>query len=188
MAGGAHWLVPVDGEGLCGDGVLALVAAEAIAMPFHIHGHHRRIRDGLLAFGAPGGEEVLVVLLAVGLAVLLVERLIGQRLLAGSAATEAFLVPTLAHGADGPLEDGLLAAGTGGGVPLHEALVAHRLSALDVEGGVHDLFFAVAAQEVLRMPRLPQRGDHSLGDGLFALVAHNVFGHLGYGIVICGER
>jgi len=127
VACGAHRLVPVDGEGLRGDGVLALVAAEAIAMPLHIHGHHRRIRDGLLAFGAPGGEEVLVVLLAVGLAVLLVERLIGQRLLAGSAATEAFLVPTLAHGADGPLEDGLLAAGTGGGVPLHEALYKDKI-------------------------------------------------------------
>lgn len=147
-------------------------------MPLDVHGNDGAVGDRLLALGAPGGEHILIVLLAVGLSIALVERLIGQGLLASSAAAEASFVPALAHGADGPLKDRLLASGTGVGVALHEALGAHRLPVLDVEGGVLDLLLAVAAEEVFRMPGLAKGGDHPLGDGLIALVAHNVLRHL----------
>lgn len=122
IAGRAHRLVPFDGEGLRGDGILAFVATEAVAMPLDVHGNDGAVGDRLLALGAPGGEHILIVLLAVGLAIPLVERLIGQGLLAGTAAAEASFVPALTHGTDGPLKDRLLASGTGVGVALHEAL------------------------------------------------------------------
>lgn len=148
-------------------------------MPLHVHGNDGTVGDGLVALGAPGGEELLVVLTAVDLAVALIEREAGQRLLAGAFAAEAILVPGHAPGGDGSLEDWLLAAGAGVSVALLVALGAHRLAVLDVKGGIVDLLLAVAAQEVLRMPGLAQRGDHALGDGPLALVAHDFFRHLG---------
>jgi len=111
--------------------------------------------------------------------------LTGERLLAGTAAAKASFVPPLPHGADGFFKDRLLAAGTGVGVPLHEALVAHWFSALNIEGGIQDLLIAVVAQEVLRVPRLAQGGDHTLGDGLLALVTHNALSHFGFSIGNC---
>lgn len=88
------------------------------------------------------------------MAIPLVEGGAHQRLLTGTVAHEALLVPRLFHGLDGALENGLLAAVAGAGVELHEAVRADGLAGLDVEGGLGDGKEAVLAGEVLWVPGL----------------------------------
>lgn len=181
-AGGANRLVPLDGEGLRGNWVLAAIATETITMPFGIHGDNGAVCDGLLAFGTAHCEHIFVVLLAVGLAVALIERAIRQWLLASAVAHKAALVPILAHSANGALQDGLLAGGASARIAFNKAIAAHGLTILNIECGVFDLLVAVAAQEMLRMPSLAQRGDYAFCDRLIALVADDallLLAHLG---------
>lgn len=168
------WLVALDGEGRRGDGIIATIAAEAIAMPFGIQSDNGAIGDRFLALGATASEHILEILLAVDLAVALVERTIRQRFLAGTITDKAGLVPIGAQGTDGTLQNGLFAAGTGACVALHETFAANRFTILDIKGRVLDLLLAMAAQEMLRMPGLAKGSDYALGDGLIALVAYVV--------------
>lgn len=143
-------------------------------MPFGVHGNDGAICDWLLAFGTAYGKHILVVLLAIGLAVPLIEWAIRQGLLAGAIAHKTALVPIFAHSAYGALQDGLLAGGTGARIAFDKAIAAHGLTVLYIKGGILDLFVAMAAQEMLRMPGLAQSRYNALCDRLIALVANDI--------------
>lgn len=95
-------------------------------------------------------------------------------------------MPVGAKGTDGTLQNGLLAAGTGACVALHEAFGADRFAILNVKGRILDLLFTMAAQEMLRMPGLAKGSDNALGDGLIALVAYVVLllAHFSYSLCV----
>jgi len=72
-------------------------------MPLGVQGHDRVFRDRITTSRTAGCEQLFKVRPAVGMPVPLVEGGAHQRLLAGSVAHEALLVPRLLHGLDGAL-------------------------------------------------------------------------------------
>lgn len=72
-------------------------------MPLGIQGHDGILGYRLTAAGTAGGKDLLKVRPAVGMSIPLVEGGSRQRLLAGTVAHEALLVPGLLHGLDGAL-------------------------------------------------------------------------------------
>jgi len=96
------------------EGLAALVAGEVVLVPVLVEGRDgSAVGDGLVALGAGEAEQLVVMLLAVGVVVLLVELAVVEGLSAGGAV-EAGLVEVLVEGLQVLALDFLFAAGASG--------------------------------------------------------------------------
>lgn len=111
-------------EAVLSEGVAALGAEEVLRVPRLVQRRHTFVKDGAVAVGTAGGEEVVVVGFAVRLAVAL-EEVAGAQLLVAVGAGEVLGVPGLAQGRDHLADDGLVAGATAALLRGGDALLRH---------------------------------------------------------------
>lgn len=142
------------------DEVLGVVLAE--------HGRDAATRDGLVAARAKRAPLGVVVRLAEGLPLVVVEAATIERLPA-VAADEAFGMPLAIQGRDVVLSDWPIAATALGRKQLEVVIAAVRLAILLVESSLAKLRPAVGAEKVLRVPCLVQGGHTFIQYGTIAV-------------------
>lgn len=145
----------------------AVAADEALGVPLRVEGGDVVLGDGPVAAATLGGKQLEVVLLAVGLAVLLVEAPLAK-LLATLGAEEVLRVPGLVQGRHAFVEDGPVAVSAAGREDVVVVCLAVGLIVPLKEVLGAQLLVAVGTREVLGVPCAPQGRHHLSDDGLVA--------------------
>lgn len=146
-------------EAAVDEGAVALPADEAVGVPEGAEGGDVVVQDGLGAALAARGEQGQEALLAVLVALAVMETFLPERPAALDAA-EALGVPVLVQGGDHFVEDGLVAVCTVRGVEGEVVGLAVRPPILLKEVPAAQLGLTLRAHEVLRVPHPPQGRHH----------------------------
>lgn len=152
--------------------LIQLTQAEGTNKVFRVvfpeHGRDAAARDGLVAARAQRAPLGMVVRLAEGLALVVVEAATVERLPA-ITADKALWVPLAVQGRDVVLRDGSVAAATLGGEQLKVVITAVGLAILFVKTSLAKLGATVGTEEVLWMPCLVQGSHTFVQDGAIAI-------------------
>lgn len=130
----------------------ALFADEAVWMPLHVEGGDVVLSDGVAATSALGGELLEVAVLAVGAIILLMETII-SKLFSTVCTKKVLRVPSLVQSRNTLVQDRTLAVAAPGGEQMMVILFTVRFSIPFKEVPGAELLVAVAAVEMLRVPR-----------------------------------
>lgn len=145
----------------------AVPAHETVRMPLTVKCRYVILHDSAVTPAALRSEHIEIILPAVRLAVPLVEALLAE-LFAALSAEEVLGVPGFLQGGHAFVEDGTVAVGASGGEEIMVIRLAVGMSFPLEEVPGAQLLITMSAGEMLRVPCLPQGGDHLSDDRLLA--------------------